>query len=167
VKNNYMIFKAFSRASLILLLSVGASAAFAQTREASSSGVLLDRVAATVNEGVVLSSELDEQMFAISERLRAQNLDLPPQNVLRQQVLDRLVLQELQMQRANRAGIKVSDETLNNALRDVAEQNKIPLAVRRSCALNVNGAAGPTPFGAPAATKRKSAALKVIPFPIS
>jgi peptidyl-prolyl cis-trans isomerase SurA len=37
--------------------------------------------------------------------------------VLRQQVLDRLVLQELQMQRANRAGIKVSDETLNNALR--------------------------------------------------
>ena len=123
-----MIFKAFSRAFLFLLLVVGASAAFAQTREASSSGVLLDRVAATVNEGVVLSSELDEQMFAISERLRLQNLDLPPQNVLRQQVLDRLVLQELQMQRANRAGIKVSDETLNNALRDVAEQNKIPLA---------------------------------------
>ena len=73
-----MIFKAFSRASLILLLVVGAPAALAQTREASSSGVLLDRVAATVNEGVVLSSELDEQMFAISERLRSQNLDLPP-----------------------------------------------------------------------------------------
>ena len=90
--------------------------------------MLLDRVAATVNEGVVLSSELDEQMLVISERLRAQKLELPPQNVLRQQVLDRLVLQELQMQRANRAGIKVSDETLNNALRDVAEQNKIPLA---------------------------------------
>jgi len=128
VKNNYMIFKAFSRTSLILLASLAASAALAQTREASSSGVLLDRVAATVNEGVVLSSELDEQMLAISERLRSQKLDLPPQNVLRQQVLDRLVLQELQMQRANRAGIKVSDETLNNALRDVAEQNKIPLA---------------------------------------
>ena len=90
--------------------------------------MLLDRVAATVNEGVVLSSELDEQMLVISERLRAQKLELPPQNVLRQQVLDRLVLQELQMQRANRAGIKVSDETLNNALRDVAEQNKIALA---------------------------------------
>ena len=90
--------------------------------------MLLDRVAATVNEGVVLSSELDEQMLIIAERLRAQKLELPPQNVLRQQVLDRLVLQELQMQRANRAGIKVSDETLNNALRDVAEQNKIALA---------------------------------------
>src|SRR3954469_25818664 len=67
-------------------------------------------------------------MIIIGQRLREQKLDLPPQNVLRQQVLDRLVLQELQMQRANRAGIKVSDETLNNALRDVAEQNKIPLA---------------------------------------
>jgi peptidyl-prolyl cis-trans isomerase SurA len=110
------------------LVAAAAPAAFAQTREASSSGVLLDRVAATVNDGVVLSSELDEQMLAIADRLRSQNLDLPPQNVLRQQVLDRLVLQELQMQRANRAGIKVADETLNNALRDVAESNRIALA---------------------------------------
>ena len=123
-----MISKEFLRGLLIVLASAAAVPAFAQTREASSSGVLLDRVAATVNEGVVLSSELDEQMLAITERLQAQKLELPPQNVLRQQVLDRLVLQELQMQRANRAGIKVSDETLNNALRDVAEQNKIALA---------------------------------------
>ena len=123
-----MIPKDFSRGFLVLLVCFAAPAAFSQTREASSSGVLLDRVAATVNEGVVLSSELDEQMLVISERLRAQNQQMPAQNVLRQQVLDRLVLQELQMQRANRAGIKVSDETLNNALRDVAEQNKIALA---------------------------------------
>jgi peptidyl-prolyl cis-trans isomerase SurA len=123
-----MISKVFSRCLVIVLACAAAPAAVSQTREASSSGVLLDRVAATVNEGVVLSSELDEQMLVITERMRAQKLDLPPQNVMRQQVLDRLVLQELQMQRADRAGIKVSDETLNNALRDVAEQNKIALA---------------------------------------
>jgi peptidyl-prolyl cis-trans isomerase SurA len=123
-----MIQKAFSRGLLVLIASFTASAAFAQTREASSSGELLDRVAATVNEGVVLMSELDEQMFIVAERLRAQKLDLPPQNVLRQQILDRLVLQELQMQRADRAGIKVSDETLNNALTDVATSNQIKLA---------------------------------------
>jgi peptidyl-prolyl cis-trans isomerase SurA len=109
-------------------MAAASTAAFSQTREASSSGVLLDRVAATVNEGVVLSSELDEQIAQISERMRAQRMELPPQNVLRQQVLERLVLQELQMQRAERAGIQVSDETLNNALRDIAEQNRIPLA---------------------------------------
>jgi len=123
-----MICKVFLRTCQVALLALVATGVQAQTREASSSGVLLDRVAATVNEGVVLQSELDEQMIVISERLREQKLEMPPQNVLRRQVLDRLVLQELQMQRANRAGIKVSDETLNNALKDVADRNGIRLA---------------------------------------
>ena len=135
VKNNYMIYKAFSRALVASSLALpAASAAFAQTREASSSGVLLDRVAATVNEGVVLSSELDEQMLTISERLREQKLDLPPQNVLRQQVLDRLVLQELQMQRADRAGIKVPDETAEQRAarrRPAATRSRSPTCRRR------------------------------------
>jgi len=122
-----MISKVFSRGFTILAATALAHAAFAQTRETSSSGVLLDRIAATVNEGVVLQSELDEQMIIITERLKEQKLELPPQNVLRKQVLDRLVLQELQMQRADRAGIKVPDETLNNALNDVATQNHIKL----------------------------------------
>jgi peptidyl-prolyl cis-trans isomerase SurA len=128
MKTNYMIHKAFSRGCCLVLAALASSLALAQTREASSSGELLDRVAATVNEGVVLASEVDEQMVMMTDRLRAQKIEMPPQNVLRQQVLERLVLQELQMQRASRAGIKVSDETLNNALRDVAEQNRIPLA---------------------------------------
>jgi peptidyl-prolyl cis-trans isomerase SurA len=123
-----MIRNAFTRVLAVLAATLLAQSALAQTREASSSGALLDRIAATVNEGVVLQSELDEQMLVIVERLREQKLELPPQNVLRKQVLDRLVLQELQMQRADRAGIKVSDETLNNALNDVATQNKIKLA---------------------------------------
>jgi peptidyl-prolyl cis-trans isomerase SurA len=126
-----MINKEFSRGWLkawtLVVAAFASSSAFAQTREASSSGELLDRVAATVNEGVVLSSEIDEQMLMLVDRLRSQKVELPPQNVLRQQVLERLVLTELQMQRAERAGIKVSDEILNNAMRDVASQNRIPL----------------------------------------
>ena len=123
-----MIRKEFARILLVLALGLASPFAISQTRETSSSGVLLDRVAATVNEGVVLQSELEEQMLIIAARMRAQNVELPPQNVMRKQVLDRLVLQELQVQRANRAGIKVSDETLNNALADVAKQNNIALA---------------------------------------
>src|SRR5437588_8129974 len=102
--------------------------ASAQTRELATRGELLDRVAAIVNDGVVLSSELDAQVQVIGERLRQQKLELPPQNVLRQQVLERLVLQEIQMQRANRAGIKVSDETVNAALQDVAKRNGMTLS---------------------------------------
>ena len=54
-----MINKAFSRGLLVLVAAFATHGALAQTREASSSGELLDRVAATVNDGVVLSSELD------------------------------------------------------------------------------------------------------------
>lgn len=119
------------RRSLLALaasLALSAGLAHGQTRELSTRGVLLDRVAAVVNEGVVLASELEEQMDLIAERLRAQNVELPPENVLRQQVLERLVMQEIQMQRAQRAGIRVPDETLNQALQDVARRNGIPFA---------------------------------------
>jgi peptidyl-prolyl cis-trans isomerase SurA len=104
------------------------ASASAQTRELATKGELLDRVAAVVNDGVVLNSELDDQISIVSERLHAQKLELPPQNVLRQQVLERLVLQEIQSQRAAKAGLKVPDETLNSALQDVAQRNGIPLS---------------------------------------
>lgn len=106
----------------------GQGLSYAQTRELATKGVLLDRVAAVVNDGVVLNSELDDQVAAISERLQAQKLELPPQNVLRQQVLERLVLQEIQTQRAAHNGVKVPDEALNSALAEVAQRNKIPLS---------------------------------------
>ncbi|HEY0768186.1 MAG TPA: peptidylprolyl isomerase [Steroidobacteraceae bacterium] len=120
--------------SALMRLAVAAAAltlqgpANAQTRELATKGELLDRVAAIVNDGVVLNSELEAQVEVVSERLRQQKLELPPQNVLRQQVLERLVLQEIQMQRANRAGVKVPDETVNAALQDVAKRNGLTLS---------------------------------------
>ncbi len=102
--------------------------ATAQTRELDTKGVLLDRIAAIVNDGVVLTSELDAQIQQVSERLEAQRLELPPENVLRRQVLDRLVLQQIELQRAEHAGIKVSDDTLNAALEDVAKRNNLTLS---------------------------------------
>lgn len=108
-------------------LLVAASPALAQ-RSLSDRGVMLDRVAAVVNDGVVLTSELDEQTQVIAERLKAQGLEMPPANVLRQQVLERLIVQEIQMQRAQRAGIRIGDESLNQALADVAQRNGMSLA---------------------------------------
>jgi peptidyl-prolyl cis-trans isomerase SurA len=102
--------------------------AWAQTRDLATQGDLLDRVVAIVNDGVVLNSDLDSQLAIVSERLRQQHLELPPQNVLRQQVLERLVMQEIQMQHAQHAGVKVTDEMVNNALTDVAKRNNITLS---------------------------------------
>ncbi|MGH8131174.1 MAG: SurA N-terminal domain-containing protein, partial [Steroidobacteraceae bacterium] len=103
-----------------------AGAALAQTRELSSSGIALDRIVAIVNDGIVLRSQLDNQSALISDRLRTQGTQLPPPDVIRQQVLERLVLQEIQAQRATRLGVQVPDEMLNEALRDVAKRNSVP-----------------------------------------
>jgi peptidyl-prolyl cis-trans isomerase SurA len=111
----------------LTLLAAGPRAD-AQTRELATQGELLDRVVAIVNDGVVLNSDLDAQLAAVSERLRQQKLELPPQNVLRQQVLERLVLQEIQVQRATHAGVKISDEQVNLALTDVAKHNGMTLS---------------------------------------
>lgn len=100
----------------------------AQTRELATRGDMLDRVVAIVNDGVVLDSDLEAQIETVTTRLKEQKLELPPQNVLRQQVLERLVLQEIQMQRATRAGIKVTDEMVNNALQDIAKRNNLSLS---------------------------------------
>ena len=96
-------------------------------KELSTNGVLLDRVAAVVNEGVVLQSELDLQIREIEARLRTQNVALPPEGVMRQQVLDRLVQEEIQHQHAERAGIRVSDEQVNAALEDIAKRQNLTL----------------------------------------
>jgi peptidyl-prolyl cis-trans isomerase SurA len=112
----------------ILLLSallLVASVAQGQGTELGTQGVLLDRIAAVVNDGIVLRSDLDQQVRVISDRLEQQGQQMPPRNLLRQQVLERLVMQEIQMQRADRLGIKVSDEMLNQTLTDVAGRNKL------------------------------------------
>src|SRR5882757_5559556 len=98
----------------------------AQTRDIGVHGEMLDRIAAIVNDGLVLKSELDAQMDAVSKRLQEQKVELPSQSVLKQQVLDRLILQEIEAQRAKRVGLTISDEQLNGALQEIAVRNKIP-----------------------------------------
>ena len=97
----------------------------AQTRDLSTQGTLLDRIAGVVNDGVVLESEVDDQMHEVTVRLQAQNMALPADSVLRKQVLDRLILQRIELQQANHDGITISDDQLNSALQDVATRNKI------------------------------------------
>ena len=98
----------------------------AQTRDLGAHGEMLDRIAAIVNDGLVLKTEIDSQLDAVTKRLVEQKVALPSASVLRQQVLERLILQEIQMQRAKKIGLNISDEQLNATLQDVAVRNKIP-----------------------------------------
>jgi peptidyl-prolyl cis-trans isomerase SurA len=111
-----------------VLCGIGALAPaglLAQTRDLGTRGELLDRIAAVVNDGVILQSDLEAETASITRRLQDQKVELPPPSVFRTQVLERLVLQEIQVQRAKRIGLAVSDEQLNSALQDIAARNKI------------------------------------------
>jgi peptidyl-prolyl cis-trans isomerase SurA len=94
-------------------------------RAKASRGTQLDRVVAIVNDGVVLQSELDSEVQNVTTRLRAQKVQLPAEQVVREQVLERMVLEAIQAQRADRAGIVVSDEQVNAALEDIARRNNV------------------------------------------
>jgi len=115
-----------ARSAFLAALCLVNTQLHAQTRDIGVHGELLDRIAAVVNDGIVLKSELDEQMQAVTKRLQEQKVELPPESVLRQQVLDRLILQEIENQRAKRVGLTISDEQLNGALQEIAQRNKIP-----------------------------------------
>jgi peptidyl-prolyl cis-trans isomerase SurA len=97
----------------------------AEPRALSTRGESLDRIVAIVNDGVVLSSQLDTEIVRIKGRLQQQKTALPPESVLRSQVLDRLILQELQFQRAERGGLKVTDEMVNSTINDIATRNGV------------------------------------------
>jgi len=87
----------------------------------------LNRVAAVVNDGIVMESEVDRRVAQISQQLQARQASMPPAEVLRSQVLDQLILESLQQQVAKRQGIRVSDQELNQTLQGIAQQNKMTL----------------------------------------
>jgi peptidyl-prolyl cis-trans isomerase SurA len=113
-------------AALGALVAGGASAVTTR-KDLSTHGQMLDRVVAQVNDGVVLESELEQQTREITTRLRGQNIPLPDEDVMRAQVLERLVLEEIQAQHADHAGIKVSDEQVNSAMEDIAKRQNLTL----------------------------------------
>ncbi|MGH8227956.1 MAG: peptidylprolyl isomerase [Steroidobacteraceae bacterium] len=111
-----------------LILLAAAGVAHAQTRALTTEGAPLDRIAAVVNDGVVLVSEVNDELALVTQRLKAQHAELPPENVLRHQVLEQLIVQELEMQKAQHEGIKVPDQALNDALQEIAQRNGITLS---------------------------------------
>jgi peptidyl-prolyl cis-trans isomerase SurA len=106
---------------LIPVVFLLAAAGKATPQELSESGQFLDGVAAVVNEGVVLKSELAREEELILLRATQQGMQLPPAHVIREQVLERLVVEEIQLQRAFRIGIQVSDQMLNQTIAAIAE----------------------------------------------
>ncbi|MDR1076504.1 MAG: peptidylprolyl isomerase [Xanthomonadaceae bacterium] len=101
-------------AALLLAVSIPAPTAFAQP---------IDRIAAVVNEDVILQSEMDRAMQNILQQYAGQEHQLPPRAVFERQLLDRLIMVKLQVAQAQNNGIRVSDQELNQAVASIAQQN--------------------------------------------
>lgn len=108
-----------------LLLVLVASSLPSLTHAAD--GVLLDRIVAVVNEDVILQSELDEQLTSIAAQLQQRGVTLPPHDIFVRQVLQRIIINKLQLQRAKFGGIVISDDMLNQYLSRLAQQKGISL----------------------------------------
>lgn len=95
---------------------------------------MLDRVVAIVGEDVVLESELEQRLASIKARIQqsGSNQPLPPDDVLREQVLDQLILERLQMEMGRRYGIEVSEQQLEQTIQRILRNNQLTEAELRA-----------------------------------
>ncbi|MFA6985489.1 MAG: peptidylprolyl isomerase [Arenimonas sp.] len=109
-----------------LLATVLAAAPGTSVRAQALPSNTIDSIVAVVNEDVILRSELDRAVANVSKQFAGgQGGQLPPQNVLERQVLERLIMMRLQVARAADSGIRISDQELQQAIATIASQNKM------------------------------------------
>jgi peptidyl-prolyl cis-trans isomerase SurA len=107
-------------------LAFGAGDLLAQTA-APGAVVLVDRIVAVVNSEVITSREVDERVKAVTQQLSRQGTPLPPADVLQKQVLERMIMDRLQIQLAKETALRVDDLQLDRTVARVAETNKMSL----------------------------------------
>lgn len=122
--------KALYKTLLTLLLAAAPVMAQAETE-------ILDRVAAIVEDNIILESELENRLAQIRANLRQSGQEVP-EDRLRREVLDHMILESIQLQMAERVGLRINDEQLNDAMTRVAAQNGMSLPEFQQ-ALNASG----------------------------
>ena len=106
---------------------------------AQSATTIIDRIAIVVDEDVIMQSELEERFEAVRSQISSQkNARMPSDDVLKKQIEEQMIIESLQLQRAGRAGIRISDEEINNTLAQIAKENNLSLNEFKE-ALTVDG----------------------------
>ncbi|AHK19848.1 peptidylprolyl isomerase SurA [Yersinia similis] len=111
--------------TLILGLVICANTAFAAPQE-------VDKVAAVVDNGVVLQSDIDGLLQSVKMNAQQSGQQVPDDSTLRHQILERLIMDNIQLQMAKKMGITITDQALDKAIADIAAQNRMTLAQMRS-----------------------------------
>jgi peptidyl-prolyl cis-trans isomerase SurA len=113
------------RLLLLCLLSGLLFPALAQTRRTQP--VEVDRIVAVVNDEAITAFELRTRLATVERQLRGQNVQLPPQDVLEKQLLERMITDRVQLQFAKETGLRISDIELDASIRRIAEGNRLSL----------------------------------------
>lgn len=113
--------KWFNSLSLASCLTISSFSAYAVIEP-------LDRIAAIVKDDVVMQSQLEQRILTVSDQIRSRNSIIPPAEVLQSQVMERLILESIQLQLGERAGIRIDDKTLHDTLIDISKRNGMDLA---------------------------------------
>ena len=87
----------------------------------------LDRIVAIVDNDVIMQSQLDQRLREVEQTIEKRGAEMPPRDVMQQQVLERLITENLQLQIGERSGIRISDEELNQAMATIAQRNNMSL----------------------------------------
>lgn len=110
---------------LILGVAITANTAFAAPQ-------VVDKVAAVVNNGVVLESDVDNMMRTVKSQAQQAGQQLPDDKTLRHQILEREVMDSIILQMGEKAGMQVNDQQIDQAIQNIAAQNKMSLDQLRS-----------------------------------
>lgn len=126
-RNTFCVGVLFS-ASALLCLAGGQ--AFAQGRAAQV--IEADRIIAVVNDEVITLNELKARIAAVERQLRQQGTQMPPRDVLEKHILERLIVDRVQIQFARETGLRIDDAQLDQTLARIAEGNRMDLAQFRA-----------------------------------
>ena len=89
--------------------------------------VLLDKVVAVVDDNIITQLELQDRIKLVQQQLKQQGNRVPPIDIFRKQVLERLIIEKLQLEMAKKTGVRVNDETVNNVIANIARENKLSM----------------------------------------
>lgn len=115
-----MRLRSFASLGFMLLMALTPLVALAQPQP-------LDRIVAVVNKDAIMQSQLEDRVTQVSQQMASRNVPVPDEDDLRRQVLDRMIVEQIQLQMAERANVSIDDTQLNAAVRDIAENNDMSL----------------------------------------
>lgn len=115
-----MRLRSFASLGFMLLMALTPLVALAQPQP-------LDRIVAVVNKDAIMQSQLEDRVTQVSQQMASRNVPVPDEDDLRRQVLDRMIVEQIQLQMADRANVSIDDTQLNAAVRDIAENNDMSL----------------------------------------